>query len=193
MNAGSGHRRCTARNRAGNRCGRTPAPGALVCSLHGGKAPQVARKAKQRHAEQEIHAMAAQYSPTAEPVEDPFAELLKLAGEMRGFKSFLADRVAALRAEQWTGDEDGEQNRALISTYERALDRAGKVLADIARLNIEDRVATIHERQAQVFIAAFERVMSSPELALTEQQLAAGRIVMVREFSTIENGTGPAA
>ena len=39
---------CSATNRQGKPCGRTPAPGFTVCNLHGAKAPQVKAKAKQR-------------------------------------------------------------------------------------------------------------------------------------------------
>lgn len=40
--------RCRAHNRQGQQCGRPPVPGATVCSLHGGKAPQVRRAANLR-------------------------------------------------------------------------------------------------------------------------------------------------
>lgn len=41
-------RRCTATNRAGNRCGRAPIPGGFVCAIHGGKIPAVAKTAHER-------------------------------------------------------------------------------------------------------------------------------------------------
>ena len=40
--------RCTATNRAGERCGRPPIRGGFVCALHGGRAPQVRRSARER-------------------------------------------------------------------------------------------------------------------------------------------------
>lgn len=43
-----GRRRCTASNRSGNRCKRAPVAGAVVCTMHGGAAPQVQRSARQR-------------------------------------------------------------------------------------------------------------------------------------------------
>lgn len=39
---------CSAKNRAGNPCQRPRVPGATVCRFHGGSAPQVRNKAKQR-------------------------------------------------------------------------------------------------------------------------------------------------
>jgi hypothetical protein len=41
-------RRCTATNRAGERCWRQPIPGGYVCVNHGGRAPQVKQSAKAR-------------------------------------------------------------------------------------------------------------------------------------------------
>jgi hypothetical protein len=40
--------KCRATNRAGNPCGRYAIPGGMVCSTHGGKAPQVRDKARIR-------------------------------------------------------------------------------------------------------------------------------------------------
>lgn len=41
-------RRCRATNRQGKQCGRFPIPGGAVCRLHGGAAPQVQKRAKER-------------------------------------------------------------------------------------------------------------------------------------------------
>lgn len=43
-----GRVRCTATNRQGKPCGRAPILGGTVCNMHGGKAPQVIAKAKER-------------------------------------------------------------------------------------------------------------------------------------------------
>lgn len=39
---------CKATARSGERCKRRPIPGGTVCAMHGGKAPQVQEKAKER-------------------------------------------------------------------------------------------------------------------------------------------------
>ena len=39
---------CTARNRSGSQCGLPAFPGATVCRMHGGSAPQVRQKACER-------------------------------------------------------------------------------------------------------------------------------------------------
>src|SRR5438105_1507399 len=41
-------RRCTATNRAGERCGRAPIPGGFVCVMHGGAIPAVQKSARER-------------------------------------------------------------------------------------------------------------------------------------------------
>ena len=46
-------RRCIAKSKVtGKQCGRKPIPGGLVCGYHGGKAPQVAKKAAERVAKE---------------------------------------------------------------------------------------------------------------------------------------------
>jgi len=52
-------RRCTATaKRSGERCGRAAIVGGTVCSVHGGKAPQVRQAAEVRAAKLAVHAEA---------------------------------------------------------------------------------------------------------------------------------------
>jgi hypothetical protein len=162
-------RRCRARNRAGGQCGRFPAPGALVCSMHGAKAPQVQRKTAERNAEAAVRAALARYNAGCEPVGDPLSALLLIAGEILKFKDYVGARVAELNAGDWRYNSAvAEQVRGEIQLYERSLDRAAKVLAEIARLNLDERLVRLSEQQGELVVVAFERLLDA--LGLDDEQ-----------------------
>jgi hypothetical protein len=70
--------RCTARSKqSGERCKRARAKGALVCAMHGGKAPQVKRKAKERVVKQQALATAQRMVQLAGVDMDPIQHLLE--------------------------------------------------------------------------------------------------------------------
>lgn len=92
--------RCTARSkRSGNQCGRAKAPGASVCHMHGGKAPQVAARARRRAAELEAHAaaerMVAVAGVDADPIEHLVDSLLRTAALVAVYGAMVADLDAA--------------------------------------------------------------------------------------------------
>lgn len=182
-----GRRRCTGTNRAGNRCGRAPAKGAKVCSFHGGKAPQVVRKAKERHVEERAQRTIERYGAVAEAVRDPLSALLLLAGEITRFKDYLAARVSDLSAESWRyRGEQAEQLRAEVALYERALDRTARVLGDINRLNLEERQVRIAEQHGEMFAEVFFRVLD--RLGLTSEQYNRAAELMPRELRLLDGG-----
>jgi F0F1-type ATP synthase membrane subunit b/b' len=47
----------------------------------------------------------------------------------------------------------GEQIRAEVALYERALDRTARLLADMARLNLDERLERLTEAQGQQIVA----------------------------------------
>lgn len=148
---------CTATAKAtGQRCGRLANRGTTVCRVHGGNAPGVRAKAVERLTEEKARAelgkLAALLGP-ADPVEDPLRELLQLGGEARRWKELLAGRVAELTSVGYEGIA-GEQLRAEVAVFERALDRLAGILATIARLNIDERLSKINESQADTLFKA---------------------------------------
>jgi hypothetical protein len=154
-------RRCAARNRSGEQCGRAPVKGAPVCSMHGGKAPQVAAAARTRV----VEALAARqlraegYEPTINPVE----ELLSLGSEVTALKDVLRTRVAELSDPEWvtTSKAAVEDVRAVVSAYERALDRCERTLISLLRLDLDSRRVRIEERQAEIVAQAVEAALAA--------------------------------
>jgi len=142
-------RRCMATSKqSGERCKRLASPGAAVCAMHGSRAPQVRAKAAERIVEAEAGALLARNGHDA--VTDPVSALSELAGEVVALKDILGGKVVELR--EWTySDKPGREDvRAVLGAYERALDRCHRVLEGMTRLDLEDRLARISERQGEV-------------------------------------------
>jgi hypothetical protein len=166
--------RCAARRSTdGQPCGNPPAPGCSTCRYHGAKARQVRRKAAERVAEAAVRAALAPYAADCEPVSDPLSALLKVAGEILQFKAYVGGRVAELGAADWRyNTKVAEQVRGEIQLYERALDRAARVLGEIARLNLEERLVRLSERQGSLIAVAFEQLLDGLGLPAEEHQRA---------------------
>lgn len=125
------------------------------CRLHGGNTRSQRVAALGAKADAEARRVLAALDVV--PVADPFAALSRLAGQVlawqeaiSGIVNNLGDRV------RYEGASGTEQLRAEIALYERAMDRTGSVLGMIAKLNIEDRMARVTERQADALVSALE-------------------------------------
>jgi hypothetical protein len=157
-------------------------PGAGRCKLHGGKTVTQRVQADKIRAEQEVRAVLAELDVT--PVEDPLTALMQLAGQVLAWQSATSALVNRLGAEiRYEGVAGGEQLRAEVQLYERAMDRAEKVLSSIARLNIEDRLAQISEAQAERVIAAIDAALATA--GVTGQQAVLARGVAARKLRAV--------
>lgn len=175
-------RRCKGRRSNGEPCKNWPMRGALVCRKHGGGAPQVRAAAATRLAEQEIRRGLARLD--VEPVEDPFTELSKLAGQVVAWKNALADKVNELTALRYEATGAGtEQLRAEVALFERALDRCAAVLGLIAKLDIDTRLARISEMQADAVVRAVDAAISAA--GVTGPAAAAARQAVARELRAV--------
>lgn len=155
--------RCHARARhTGKQCARMAIKGATVCYYHGGAAPNTRRAAQQRIAEAKLEK---ELQDTLgrlhlEPVGDPLTALQELAAQVLAWKDLVAERVARLKSIGYQG-EYGEEIRAEVTVFERALDRAVSTLATIARLNIDERLAVITAAQKLMIVRAVEAALAS--------------------------------
>lgn len=167
-----GHGRCGGTNRAGEPCGHpagwgTDHPGIGRCKNHGGSTPShrlaAAKEQARRTADEALRLLGRE---GVRPVVNPLEALAELAGEIVATKDIFRERVAELRAEAWrySDDKGGEQLRAEIAMYERALDRSARVLADIARLKIDERLMAITEQQGQTLAAVITVVLERLDL-----------------------------
>lgn len=104
----------------------------------------------------------------ARPVEDPYRELMQLAGEMLAWKNMLRERVALLKPSQYRyAGRQGEQTRAEIVLYERAMERLGSMLISIAKLNLDARLVGIRQQSLDMLdralTLAFTKAGVAPE------------------------------
>lgn len=148
---------CSARRRDGQRCTQWAVQGATVCRMHGGSAPAVRAAAARNVAEENARTALARLREPAVPVTDALSALAQLAGEVTRWKDLAAERVAKLEEIRYTADGAGtEQLRAEVDVYRQAMAECRQVLAIIARLDIDNRLAKISEQQAQVMMRVVE-------------------------------------
>lgn len=145
----SGQEKCTGTTLAGVRCGSWPVTGQRVCGKHGGQNVPVAATAA---AEKAMRSLRALRDPV-ESIRDPLSEILQVAGRARRLMELMEERCAVLQDVRYAG-QNGEQTRAELMAYERSLDRLAKFLEAIMRLNIEERMVRVSERQADVVVVA---------------------------------------
>jgi hypothetical protein len=167
-----GHGRCGGTNRAGKPCKHpagwgTDHPGIGRCKNHGGSTPTHRQAAIREQARRTAHeALELLGREGVKPIVNPLEALAGLAGEIVATKDIFRERVAQLREESWrySDAKGGEQLRAEIAMYERALDRSARVLADIARLKIDERLTAITEQQVQTLVTVFTAVLERLDL-----------------------------
>lgn len=173
-------KKCKGHVSGGRPCKAWAMHGQDVCRVHGGSSPQARAKAAERLAEAKLRRVFA--ATGHQPVDDPLTELSKLAGEVVAWKNFLADRVAELERLRYTG-VGTEQIRGEVQLFERALDRCAAVLGMIARLNIDERLARVTERQADALLHALEAALAhagvTGERAVEAKQVAARQLRVV--------------
>jgi hypothetical protein len=153
--------RCGAKTRTGGECKKHPANGTKRCKFHGGATPaaiaKAEREAHMRDLEEQVGKAVRRLN--IEPVEDPLTALKLLAGEVLEWKRALLEKIQLLDNLRYS-TEFNEQIRGEVLLYERSLDRCLNVLATIAKLNIDERLAAVTESQAKMLedclFAAFE-------------------------------------
>lgn len=149
------------------------------CKMHGGSTPTHERAGQRELLEREAREAFGRLADVSTPITDPLTALFELAGHVKAWMEFLAGRIADLK----TLSHDsfaGEQIEGEIQLWERALDRCNTVFGTAARLNIDERLAAITERQAEVVMAAINAALDAagvlPQQRADAQRAAARRL-----------------
>jgi hypothetical protein len=117
-------------------------------------------------------------------VGDPLEALLKLAGQVLAWQAATAALVNQLDGIRYRGANGAEQLRAEVALYERAMDRAVSVLSAIARLNIDERLVAVTERQADAVIGAINAALEAA--GVSGEQAERARRAAARHLRSVE-------
>jgi hypothetical protein len=170
-------RLCNAKKRQGPGLCQRPAgwgtdhAGIGACKLHGGNM----RNHRVSAATVQVKRELARLDVT--PVDDPLTELAKLAGQVVAWKDALSAKVNELTAIRYQDAKGSEQLRSEIALFERALDRCGNVLGVMAKLNIDERLARVNERQVEIVSQALSAALADMGLDAGQQQEARQGVV----------------
>jgi len=146
IKCGQPHTKCLAHNRQGKPCGMGAIDGADVCRMHGGASPQAQRLAAVRVQEHEARRML-DIEGNFDPISDPYTEMSLLAGEVVRLKNVLREKVEELTTlKDVGGDKVATQIDVLMSAYERGLDRCERILTNMARLDLDGKIAALQAR-----------------------------------------------
>lgn len=197
-------RRCTARSkRSGNRCKRAAVRGGTVCSMHGGKAPQVAAAARHRAAQFEAHAeaerMLARAGVDADPVEHLLDSLYRAAALVEVWGRMVADldnasevdlrdQTGRLRGEQWWEKVEVGIDAEGNPKY-KAIPKADRLLATTneGRVHTHPFVDEYHralDRRAKYAKLAIDAGVAERQVQLAEDQ--ATMVVAIYEAALAE-------
>ncbi|HVD04284.1 MAG TPA: HGGxSTG domain-containing protein [Candidatus Dormibacteraeota bacterium] len=174
-------RLCGAKKRDGATCTMQAMKGQERCRMHGGKTPAHMAAAKRRLAEQA--ALRVVQREGIVPIGDPIEMLRQLSAEAVALKDFFNDRLKALEELRYQSGA-GEQLRAEVALYERALDRSQRFLHDLARLGLDERTAKLDEAKVVLLVSVLERVLASPDLALDAGRQARGRELLAEALES---------
>ena len=109
------------------------------------------------------------------PAPDPLAGLLQLADEMHEWKKIMQEVVAYVMSRERirsAHNRVGEQLRAEVLLYERAIERLAQLWERIIKLGIEARMAKIEDIQVQAIETALDTALAASGLGMTEREAA---------------------
>lgn len=170
---------------ADTRCPMWAIQGGTVCYHHGGSAPQTIAAAKERLRTREIQAFAGSVlaQEGLETIEDPLAELSRLATSSKALMEALGARVNSLDALEHFDAKNSPAIKAEVQMYERAMDRTARLLESLVKAGYVERQVKIQESEALMVTGIIKRTLAA--LGLTPEQQKQAQLVLANEFRSI--------
>lgn len=172
------HGGCVAHNREGRPCGAQVMRGTgdrPRCRSHLGQSPVLVTA--QYQAERQAMALFRDQEQTARAygvdLVNPLTALHELADEIVRWKEVCRAMVGQLEEIRYRSGKSGEQVRAEIVLYERSMERAGRILVEITRLGIEDRLARLDERAGDAIVRVIEGTLLALGIDSGDRKVAA--------------------
>lgn len=128
-------------------CLRYPLSGLKVCTMHGGATPNAKKHAAMVTEERRARSMLERLEQP-EPIEHPVYELLKLAAETIEWQRILRERLDEIQTMGEYDQHGVERERAIVLLYERALVQTGKLLVDMAKLDLQSKALALQQGTA---------------------------------------------
>jgi hypothetical protein len=164
------------------------------CQNHGAPAGSVRSKAAalrvidgqaERQLTEIMAADGGNFFDGAQAIDNPLTELLELAGRIKWLETKLSERIATIDISKWryTRDRIGEQVRAEVILLERAQERLGHLLVQIAKLNITERLAGIEQRKLDMLERAMTMALQAADVSPEKREVALK--VMRRELKAV--------
>lgn len=178
--------KCKAKARTtGKQCANWPLPGQDICRMHGGSSPQNLAAAQERIRTREIQASAAAVlaHEGVGVVEDPLAELSKLAASSQALMDALGARVNSLDELEHFDAKNSPAIKAEVQMYERAMDRTHRLLDSLVRHGYTERQVQIQEAEALLVAGVLRRVIAA--LGLTPDQQKQAQTLLAAEFRAL--------
>lgn len=144
----------------------TDHPGIGQCRKHGGNTSSANKNALHQQVEAEVQR---QLGLTEwDPIVDPFSALADHAGKGAAIEEILRLKVEELSSLKQFGGEMGDRISVIFEAWERAYARLSSNLQAMARLSLEDRIASV---QSKIDEATAQLVGNAMTAALTEAQV----------------------
>lgn len=142
------------------------------CKKHGGATQSHVRHAQNERLDIEVRKQLGLTQWT--PISDPYSALADLAGEVWALKDILRAKVEELETLRQYGGEYGEQIDIIFAAYERGIDRAEKILAGMARLDLDAKIAKLHamvnDETAAIVRKALDGALATIELTAAQRE-----------------------